>query len=113
MTDPVWSAADLTVAPFDIYQAHHGVVVRLRRGASVLPPELGRSLRDWLSWHLQDGGDSPPPADPDAVRAVIDDARTALRTRSTEACSEDYRAGLAWCDHWLDRIAQAASRETQ
>lgn len=109
MTGPVWSAAELAVQPLDRYDPRVGVVVRAPRHAAVLPPELCRSLRDWLSWWLRDGGDSPPPADPDAVRAVVDQARSALRERSLQACSEDHRTGLAWCDHWLDRIAKAAA----
>jgi hypothetical protein len=105
VTAPRWSAAGLVVDPGSEHHRDFGVLVRPCRGAA-LRPELARSLRDWLSWWL---GETPPPADPDRVRLVIDEQRAALAARSVEACTEDFRAGLAWAEHALDAIAEAAS----
>lgn len=109
MTGPAWSAAGFSVRPVLEHHPQLGVVVHApHRGGVVLPPELLRSLRDWVTWWLADDGDTPEPAGPDAVRLAVDEQRAALSARSVEACSEDFRAGLAWADNALDAIAKAA-----
>lgn len=113
MTAPVWSAADLVVTPVAEYDRSSGVFVRRasRPGATMLGAELTRSLAGWLLWCV---GDRPAPPDPDTVRVALDDARRALRERSAAPeTTEDFRAGLAWCDHALDAIAAAAGAPTE
>jgi len=107
VTAPVWSAAGATVRPLFEYTRRYGLTVHSRQPAT-LPPELVRSLRDWLTWWLSDDGTTPSPADPDTVRLAIDLQRAALRERSLEPVSEDFRAGLAWADNALDAIHRAA-----
>lgn len=107
MTGPAWSASDVDAAPVAEHHPHLGVRVRVGRVAAVLGPELARSLAWWLLWRV---GDRPAPGDPDAVRVAVDDARAALAARSADpGTTEDYRAGLAWCDHHLDAVSRAAS----
>lgn len=108
MSGPVWSAAGLTVRQAYDHIRQIGLLATIDRRTTCLSPELVRSVRDWLTWWLDDDGRTPPPADPDRVRAVVDDQRAELVKRSVEVCSEDFRAGLAWCDHALDAIAAAA-----
>lgn len=107
MTGPVWSASGLEVRPTSEWDRAGGVLVRRSNGATWLGPELCHSLAGWLLWQA---GDRPGPADPDAVRLAVDEARRRLRERSSAAeTTEDFRAGLAWADHELNRIAEAAS----
>ena len=99
----VWSARELTARPVDEWDHRAGVYVTAR--SAWMGPELVRSLAYWL---LHVVGDRPAPSDPDRVRAAIDEQRQALRERSSSAgTTEDFRAGLAWCDRALDAIAAA------
>lgn len=106
MTGPVWSTSDVEVRRRADHQPVDGVVVRTTRGGH-LAPEAARSLASWLLWSV---GDQPRASQPDKVRAAIDEQRQQLRRRSAAAeTSEDFRSGLAWCEHALDEIARAAS----
>lgn len=104
MTDPRWAAHGITVDPTNLWRADLGILIRAR--SAVLGPEHTRSLAWWLLAHV---GDRTAPADPDAVRAAIDEQRAALAALSASAgTSEDFRAGLAWADQALHAIAHAA-----
>lgn len=106
MSAPCWSGAGVHVAPWSPHTRHGGVLVRAGSGGH-LTDELARSLASWLLWWA---GSIDTPAEPDRVRLAVDEARAALRDRSAAVeTTEDFRAGLAWCDHHLDAIAQAAS----
>src|SRR5258706_2876940 len=102
-----WSSEGLRLQPAHTGRRDWGVLVAAPRRGSVLEPEEARALRDWLPRWLDDDGTTPPAAH-DAVRAAVDAERAALRARSAEACSEDFRAGLAWADRALRVIAEAA-----
>ncbi|MDN5861230.1 MAG: hypothetical protein L0H84_21715 [Pseudonocardia sp.] len=107
MTTPRWTAAGLDATPTDEWDPASQIVIRPAARAATLGPELARSLAWWLLAHV---GDRQAAPDPDRVRLAVDAARTALRQRSALAgMTEDFRAGLAWCDHHLDHIARAAS----
>lgn len=104
MTAPRWDAAGLTAHPTTARHPHLGVVIRTR--GTTLGPEHARSLAWWLLGYV---GDRSGPADPDKVRLAIDEARASLASKSAMAdTSEDFRAGLAWVQYSLDRIAEAA-----
>lgn len=106
MTASQWSAAGVDVRPVDEYHGPAGVILSAR-GGIWLGNEAARSLACWLLWWA---GDRPAPADPDRVRAAVDEQRAALRKRSAaKETTEDFRAGLAWAEHALEAIAKAAS----
>lgn len=106
MTGPVWSAGGVEVRRADEHRAVDGVLVSVARREH-LTAEAARSLASWLLWSV---GDRPRASQPDKVRAAIDEQRQQLRRRSAAAeTSEDFRSGLAWCEHALDEIARAAS----
>lgn len=107
MTRPVWSAGGLEIRQALEHLPEIGLTARTQRVGS-LSPELARSLRDWLTWWLDDDGTTPPPADPDAVRLAIEEQQQALRKRSLQVESEDFRAGLAWADNALTAVYTAA-----
>lgn len=110
MTAP-WTSEGLRLRPAHADRRDWGVLVDAPRRYRPLLPEEARALRDWLTVWLDDGGATPPPA-PDAVRAAVDAQRAALRARSGDACSEDFRAGLAWADQALRVVAEAAGAVT-
>lgn len=106
----IWSAKGVAVAPptvegrFGLFR----VQVHSRHHGAGLPPELARSLRDWLSSQL--GDTARAPADPDEVRLAVDDQRQQLQALSAQDVSEDFRAGLAWADTALRAIADVAEQ---
>lgn len=102
-----WSAAGVEVRPWSEHRPGEHVTVAVPSRCASLPPELARSLAWWLLWWH---GDRTTPAPADRVRVAVDAARMALRERSAAVeTTPDFRAGLAWCDHHLDAIAEAAS----
>lgn len=105
-----WRGGELAVEAVLPGITGYGVFVIARARRFALGAELTRHLAAWLTAHA---GALPPPADPCAVRLAIDGQRAALAARSTETDSEDFRAGLAWCDHALDEIAAAAGAPTE
>ena len=107
MSRATWSAVGVTVTPVLEYEPKYGVRVQVDTRTQSLPPTLVSSLRDWLTWHLRDNGTTPPPADPDRVRAEIDVQRAALleRLRGTT----DEITMLAWVEHALDSIERACT----
>lgn len=105
MTEASWSAAGVVVRPWIASDRAGGLCVRAT-GVGRVSDELARSLASWLLWWA---GSCPSPAEPDLVRLAVDEARAALRERSAAAeTTEDFRAGLAWCEHHLAAIAEAA-----
>lgn len=107
MSASSWAAAGVAARLAHEYDRASGVVITVGPRSVCLPPELVRSLASWLAWAA---GWPAAPSTPDAVRVAVDAARTALRERSAAAeTTEDFRAGLAWCEHHLDAIAKAAS----
>jgi hypothetical protein len=109
VSSSAWTCAGLRLRP--AYRRDLGVCVDAPRRYTTLEPEQARALRDWLTGWLDDAG-AAPPAVPDTVRAAIDAQRAALRARSAEACSEDFRAGLSWADLALRIVADAAGAVT-
>lgn len=106
----IWSAKGVVVAPPSV-EGRFGlfkVQVHSRHHGGGLPPELARSLRDWLSSHL--GDTTRAPADPDEVRLAVDEQRQQLRDLSAQDVSEDFRAGLAWADTALRAVADVAEQ---
>lgn len=110
----LWSAKGVVIAPpsseptgadgFGLFR----VQVYTGGDGGQLTPELARSLRDWLSFQL---GETEACAGPDEVRLAVDEQRKALRDRSAGLVSEDYRAGLAWGDAALRKVAGAAAEK--
>lgn len=111
VSDPQWASEQVTAKPLWQDPTGLGFSIHLhppggRPTQACIKPEEARHLAEWLLWHV---GDRPVPADPDRVRQAVDDARAALAARSATAdVSEEYRTGLAWCDHWLGVISTAA-----
>lgn len=110
MTRPIWRADDIVIEPAVPGVAGYGVFVVIRGRRLALGAEQTRSLAAWLTAH---SGALPAPADACAVRVEVDRQRAALARRSAADVSEDFRAGLAWCDHALDAIAAAAGAHTE
>lgn len=113
MSDPpAWTACNLDVRHAVEHTPQVGIMLRFTRGArpvgAVLGPELTRSLAHWLLWAV---GDSPAPADPDAVRAAVDEQRRLLMERHrAPGLTAEADTELAWAFTALDAIAAAASR---
>jgi hypothetical protein len=107
---PVWRGGEITVEPAIPDRPGYGVFVMAARRSYAIGGELTRHLAAWLTAHV---GQLAPPADPCAVRLEIDRQRAALYARSQTTDSEDFRAGLAWCDHALDAIAAVAGAPTE
>ncbi|MEV1295737.1 hypothetical protein [Pseudonocardia sp. NPDC049635] len=108
----VWSRKGLVIeppypGPFSAGWAL--LTVRLGpRNSTALTHEQALHLRDWLNTHLDD---TPPPADPDAVRAEIDEQIEQLTRLAADSKSGDYQTAMAWAQHALNKVAEAAGRK--
>lgn len=104
-----WIGPGVTVEPFSVH-ADYGFTVTVTTGRKTttarrwVPTEHARALRDWLTHHLDDDGDTPPRPDPDRVRAAIDEQRRQLLALNSATDNEHFRSGLAWAEHALNTI---------
>lgn len=102
-----WSGPGVTIEPVPARAGHGYTITITERGRATrrwVPTEHARALRDWLTHHLDDDGDTPPHPDPDRVRAAIDEQRRQLLALNSATDNEHFRSGLAWAEHALNTI---------